>query len=200
MRTNIAALWTAGIFLATSLDCSLANPVGGTVVGGPGNATISGSGTPLTTINQSANRVIINWQDFSIGLGDVTRFVQPSAIQIALNRVVSGNPTAIYGSLLGNGQVFVINPNGILVGASGKIDTKGFMASTLDIRDNSFLSGSTKLTLSGDSTAGVRNEGSISALGGDVFLIGHTVENFGSISAAQGTVGMAAGSEVRLEL
>src|SRR6266404_9595323 len=71
-----------------------ANPVGGTVVGGNGNATITGQGTPSTTINQSANRVIINWQDFSIGLGEVTKFVQPSANAVALNRVISGNPAS----------------------------------------------------------------------------------------------------------
>src|SRR5207302_686122 len=112
--------------------------------------------------------------------------------------ILSGNPSTIYGSLQANGQVFVVNPNGILVGASGRIDTKGFVASTLNIPNSSFLSGAGTLTLSGNSTAGIRNQGSIQALGGDVFLIGHTVENSGSIRAPQGTVGLAAGSEVRL--
>jgi NAD-dependent DNA ligase len=61
--------------------------------------------------------------------------------------------------------VFVINPNGILVGPSGQIDTKGFIASTLDIPNASFMSGN-NLIFSGNSTAAVRNEGSIRALGG----------------------------------
>src|SRR5262249_10197529 len=93
--------------------------------------------------------------------------------------------------------VIVVNQNGIVVSASGRIDTKGFVASTLDLRDSSFMKGGT-LSLSGNSTASVRNEGTIQALGGDVFLIGNTVENSRTISAPQGTVGVAAGSRVRL--
>lgn len=103
----------------------------------------------------------------------------------------------IYGTLQANGHVMVLNQNGILVGAGGKIDTKGFVASTLDLRDSAFMKGGS-LTLSGNSTASVRNEGTIQALGGDVFLIGNTVENSGTISAPQGTVGLAAGSSVKL--
>jgi filamentous hemagglutinin family protein len=196
MSTKFALVWTA-LLCTASVDYSLANPIGGSVVGGAGNATISGSGTPLTTINQTANRVIINWQDFSIGAGEVTRFVQPSASATALNRILSGNPSQIYGSLHANGNVFVINPNGILVGKGGQIDTKSFTASTLNVPDASFLAGA-NLTLSGNSTAAIRNEGTIRALGGDVYLIAHTVENSGTIQAPQGTVGLAAGSEVRL--
>src|SRR3954470_9794267 len=196
MSTKLALIWTA-ILCTASLPNSHANPVGGSVVGGAANATISGSGTPLTTINQTANRVIINWQDFSIRAGEVTRFVQPSASATPPNRILSGNPSEIYGPLHANGSVFVINPNGILVGKGGQIDTKSFTASTLNVPDASFLAGA-NLTLSGNSTAAIRNEGTIRALGGDVYLIAHTVENSGTIQAPQGTVGLAAGSEVRL--
>src|SRR5207249_2838377 len=94
-------------------------------------------------------------------------------------------------------RVFVVNPNGIMVGAHGQIDTKGFVGSTLNIPNSSFLAGA-NLTLSGNSTAPIRNDGTIQALGGDVFLIAHTVENAGTIRAPQGTVGLAAGSQVRL--
>ena len=197
MRAKALALGACGFSTLFFTSLTLANPVGGTVVGGPGNATISGEGTSLTTINQTGNRVIINWQDFSIGAGETTRFVQPNAGAWALNRVLSGNPTQIYGSLQANGHVFVINPNGILVGSGGVIDTKGFTASTYDIPNSKFFSG-VGVTLSGDSTASIRNQGTINALGGDVFLIAHSVENDGAINAAQGTVGLAAGSSVRL--
>jgi len=197
MRTIIAVLCASGLIVFVSIQHARANPTGGSVVGGGANATIAGQGTALTTINQSANQVIINWQNFSIGAGEVTRFVQPSATAAALNRVVSGNPSQIYGSLQANGRVFVINPNGILVGPSGQIDTKGFVASTLDVPDASFMSGA-NLILSGNSTASVRNEGSIQAVGGDVYLIAHSVDNDGVINAPQGTVGLAAGSQIQL--
>ena len=197
MKKRIESVCLASLVFILSIRVCPANPTGGVVVGGDGNGTISGSGTPVTIVNQHGHRIVINWQDFSIGPGEITRFIQPSASSWALNRVISGNPSLIYGSLQANGHVLVINQNGILVGAGGKIDTKGFTASTLDIHDSSFMRGGT-LTLSGNSTASVRNEGTIQALGGDVFLIGNTVENSGTISAPQGTVGLAAGSTVRL--
>jgi len=197
MRTKLASLCLAGLGCFMCVTQSFANPNGGAVVGGGANATITGQGTALTTINQNAPRAIINWQDFSIASGEVTRFLQPSASAATLNRVLGGNPSEIYGSLLANGRVFVINRNGILVGPGGQVDTKGFLASTHDVPNASFLSGA-NLTFSGSSTAPVRNEGTIRALGGDVFLIGHTVENAGSIHAPGGAVGLAAGSQVRL--
>jgi filamentous hemagglutinin family protein len=197
MKMRIVSLWLASFVFTVGIRVCLANPTGGSVVGGDRNGTISGSGTPVTTINQHGNRIVINWQDFSIGPGEITRFIQPSASSWALNRVISGNPSLIYGSLQANGHVMVVNQNGIVVSAAGRIDTKGFVASTLDLSDSSFMKGGT-LSLSGNSTAGVRNDGTIQALGGDVFLIGNTVENNGTISAPQGTVGLAAGSSVRL--
>jgi len=197
MKTTSLLFGAIGLAVCCAPRCALANPLGGSVVGGDANATITGQGTPLTLIYQHANRAIINWQDFSIGLGEVTRFLQPSANAAALNRVLSGNPSEIYGSLQANGRVFVINPNGILVGASGQIDTKGFYASTLDVPNASFLAGDSFI-LSGSSRAAIRNEGAIRALGGDVFLIAHQVENAGTIAAPQGTVGLAAGAQVRL--
>ena len=197
MKMRIVSLCAASFVFILGIQVCPANPTGGTVVGGDNNGTISGSGTPVTTINQHGNRIIINWTDFSIGAGEVTRFIQPSSTSWALNRIISGNPSLIYGTLQANGHVMVLNQNGILVGAGGKIDTKGFVASTLDLRDSTFMKGGT-LTLSGNSTASVKNEGTIEALGGNVFLIGNTVENSGTINAPQGTVGLAAGSSVRL--
>src|SRR5438045_1623979 len=82
-----------------------ANPLGGIVVGG--SAAIAGQGTPVLTINQASDRAIINWNSFSIGAGELTRFIQPGANSAVLNRVISGNPSAIYGTIQANGQVFL---------------------------------------------------------------------------------------------
>ncbi|HZR20780.1 MAG TPA: filamentous hemagglutinin N-terminal domain-containing protein, partial [Verrucomicrobiae bacterium] len=183
------------VLLSVPAFRSHANPLGGAVQAG--SATITHKGNAFTTVNQSSDKVIIDWNSFSIGAGEVTRFVQPSANAAALNRVLGGNPTEIYGLLQANGQVMVINPAGILVGRGGTINTHSFAGSTLDVNNANFLSG-VGLRFSGDSTASVRNQGSIQALGGDVFLFAHQVENSGSIAASQGTVGMAAGSEILL--
>ncbi len=162
-----------------------------------GNATFNRATPGNLIVNQSSPRAIINWSDFSIGAGELTKFIQPSATAVALNRVIGGNLSQIYGTLQGNGQVYVINPSGILVGPQGQINTRGFLASTLDVRNADFMAGA-DLRLSGNSTAAVNNQGAIEALGGDVFLIARTVENSGSIHAAEGVAGLAAGSEVLL--
>ena len=171
------------------------NPFGGTVAAGQAN--INGSGG-VVTVNQQSNNAIINWQGFSISVGELTKFVQPSALSAVLNRVTGGDPSAIYGTLQANGRVFLINPNGIVVGASGVISAQSFIASTLDVNNDQFMSGDS-LLFSGSSLAGLQNAGKIEALGGDVMLIAHTVQNTGAISAAQGTAALAAGSEVLLK-
>ena len=172
-----------------------ANPQGGAVQSG--SATINGSSTGQLTINQSTDKLIINWQNFSINAGEVTKFLQPSASAIALNRVVTANPSQLFGSLQANGKIFLINPSGILIGKGVQINVNGFTASTLDVADAAFLAGK-NLQFFGNSTTAVENQGAIEALGGDVFLIGHTVENSGTIRASHGTVGLAAGSDIML--
>src|SRR5690606_21549289 len=118
-----------------------------------------------------------------------TRFVQPSSSAVALNRVTGGNPTAIHGAMEANGNVFVINPNGILVWAGGTIDVHGLALSTLDVDNGEFLA-SGDLVFKGSSQAGVTNLGRINGIGGDVFLIGRAVSNSGTVKAG-GVAGLA---------
>ena len=167
---------------------------GGQVVAGAASfSTTAGA----LTITQTSDRAIINWQDFSIARGGLARFVQPDATSATLNRVISGLPSSLAGSLEANGRVFLINPNGILVGAGARIDTAGFLASTLDVTNDAFLAGG-DLHFTGGSNAAIQNLGAINALGGDVFLIARQVENSGTVTAANGTTELAAGSEILL--
>ena len=116
-----------------------ANPSGGVIV--HGDVSIAGGGNGMLNINQNSNLAIINWSDFNIAVGETTRFNQPGADASVLNRVTGGDPSAIYGALQANGNVFVINPNGILVGPSGMIDVHGLVLSTLDLKNGEFLAG-----------------------------------------------------------
>jgi filamentous hemagglutinin family protein len=170
-----------------------ANPTGEQVAAGAASFNRNGSSLTIRT----SDRVIINWQDFSIGNGELTKFIQPSASSAALNRVVSGNPSSILGTLQANGQIFLINPNGILVGGGAVIDTGGFIASTLDVGNQQFLQGG-NLDFTGNSNARIENQGKINAIGGDIVLIARHVENKGELNAPDGTVGLAAGTEVLL--
>lgn len=189
-----AITWTA-IFLVSFMGSPvLANPFGGVVQSG--NATISGAGNTVT-INQQSGRAVINWNGFSIGAGEITRFNQPGSNAAILNRVTGGNPSAILGQLQANGNVFVINPSGVLIGNGAQINVGGFTASTLDVSNSQFMRGGA-LDFRGDSQAGVVNYGTINANGGNIFLIGSSVENHGTLNAPGGTVGLAAGQHVRL--
>ena len=108
-----------------------ANPTGGTVTAG--TATIGNPTGASTVITQGSNRAIIDWDSFSIGTGQITTFLQPSAASAILNRVMGSDPSTLLGQLKANGEVFLINPNGIVVGQGATINAAAFGASTLDV-------------------------------------------------------------------
>ncbi len=150
------------------------------------------------TITQGTDRAVINWSSFSIGAGEITKFVQPNSSSAVLNRVITANnPSAIYGTLQANGQVYLINPAGVFIGPSGLVDTAGFVASTHDVGDKEFMAGG-DLNFTGNSGASIVNQGRIEAKQGDVFLVARQVSNEGQIMASDGTVGMISGTEVCL--
>jgi filamentous hemagglutinin family protein len=183
----------AALLLCAPL-AAVANPTGGTIAAGAATITHTGA---TTTITQGTDRAVINWSDFNVGAGELTRFVQPGAQSAVLNRVTGGNPTQIFGRLEGNGRVFVLNPNGVLVGAGGVVQTQGFIASTLNVADGDFMAGG-GLRFNGASTAAVENLGRIDAGQGDAVLIAHHVRNAGEIASTGGTAALAAGSDVLL--
>ncbi len=170
----------------------LANPTGGDVVAG--SASIGAAGVTLT-VSQATQNAIINWQTFSIANGETTKFIVPNSASATLNRVVGGNPSAIYGNLQSNGILYLVNPSGIVVGPSGRIDTASFLASTLDVSNQQFLAGG-DMEFAGSSSAAINNAGVIHASTGDVYLIADQVNNSGKLIAKKGTVGLAAGTDV----
>ncbi|HEY3859749.1 MAG TPA: filamentous hemagglutinin N-terminal domain-containing protein, partial [Gammaproteobacteria bacterium] len=178
---------------------ALANPTGGAVVSG--QATIATPSANGTLITQRSNSAIINWQQFNIGAGQFVQFLQPSSSSVVLNRVIGGSPSSILGSLTANGQVFLVNTNGVYFGKGSSIDTQGFLASTLGITDQNFLSHNYVFNQPGASGATVINDGSITSHhGGYVVLAGDYAENDGIISAQSGHVVLASGSKATLAL
>src|SRR5690606_824954 len=136
------------------------------------------------TVGQEADRAVMEWQDFSIGEGYRVHFDQ-EAHQAILNRVTSDNPSKILGELTAGGSVWLINPNGVLIGQGAVINTRSFLATTLHINDNDFVNPGSFLDLEGDSTEKVINEGSITANHGSIVLIARQVDNQGSLTAHQ---------------
>ena len=172
-------------------------PQGGTYVAGTGAIASQGNGLLIT--QPGSTRGVIDWNSFSIGKTNSVTFDNGSGA--TLNRVTGGSPSAILGRLGATGSVYLINPQGIVVGPSGVITTGGrFVASTLDICNDAFMQGRGSLTLSGTSNASVINLGKISSSGGDIFLIArHDVVNAGTVAALNGTAELATGEQVLLQ-
>jgi filamentous hemagglutinin family protein len=174
---------------------ALAGPAGGTVVAGQASIT----GAPgSTVINQGSQNAVINWANFNINKGESVQFVQPNSNAVALNRVLGSDGTTILGNLSANGKVFIVNPNGVLFGQGASVNTAGLVASTLDISNADFMAG--KYQFSGNGTGKVLNQGSISAPGGYVALLGANVSNEGTIQARLGSVALAAGRAITLDV
>jgi len=176
-------------------------PTGGTVT--QGTAAIQNVSPTQQRITQGSNRAVINWQSFSIGQSSSVQFVQPGASSVVLNRVTSANPSSILGTLSANGQVFLVNPYGVYFGPNARVDVTGLMATTLNIRDNDFMLGNYSFYRDPLSPANARvvNEGNIvAAPGGYVVLAGDYAANRGTIEARGGSVILASGNRMTLDM
>ena len=131
---------------------------------------------------------------FSISSKETTRFALPNSSAAVLNRVASGDVSHIDGLLSSNGTVYLINPNGVIVGPGGIIDTAGFLASTLDVENQQFLNGKA-LLFSGSSTASIINQGTITAWNGNVILLAYQVENAQTYGPPKESLRSAAGNK-----
>ncbi|MCR6478589.1 filamentous hemagglutinin N-terminal domain-containing protein [Variovorax sp. ZS18.2.2] len=171
-----------------------------------GGVTMTQSGAVMS-INQPLARGIANWQSFSIGPGGVVNIVQPGATSVLLNRVTGNELSTIAGTLTANGRVILINPNGVMFSQGATVNVGGLIASTLALTtsNQSFMDGATKLTFERPdaNSASVHNLGNITATGGGpVVLMGAVVGNgsTGSITADNGTVALASGRKITLDL
>ena len=188
------------LLLATSILAShaaWAAPQNGSVVSG--QATITQSGNTLNIVQQSA-KLIINWQSFSIGAGEIVRITQPSAQSSILNQVTGGAMSVLNGQLFANGIVFIVNPAGISVGGAGRIAVGSLVATTSSIANSDFLTGRYNFSAA-PGGAVVTNAGVISAAqGGAVILAATQVENSGRIEAPQGAVGLGAAKSFNVDV
>jgi filamentous hemagglutinin family protein len=186
------SLVVSAFLASTSL---MAAPSGGSVT--TGSATITQNGS-ITNIDQSTNKASINWQSFNIGSNETVNFNQPSSSSITLNRVVGATSSLIQGAMNANGQVFLVNPNGVLFANGSQVNVAGLVATTKNITDEDFQNGN--YNFDGDSTASILNQGTINATNGYVALLGKTVSNEGTITATLGNVQLAGGKRFSLQI
>lgn len=183
------------IAISSALAASVchAGPTGGTVVDGGGAITQSGSNT---RIDQSTERLSLQWDTFNVAADERVQFVQPSSTSTALNRILDHDGSRILGSIDANGHVILTNPNGIFFGQNAKVNVGGLVASGLNVNSEDYMNGDLAFSALEGSKGTVVNRGLINAAtGGNVLLLGKSVANHGLISAELGHIALASGSE-----
>lgn len=195
-KKTLALLVMSALSLgASSVD---AMPEGGVIRSGAG--AVSQNGREMT-IRQDSGRLAMDWTNFNVGKDETVRFQQLGKDALALNRVTGNQQSLIDGSLLSNGHVLLVNPNGIVIGKNASIDVGGLVASTAHVKDNfmkEFGNSTGTFTLGGVSDGKIINEGTINAEGGLVALHAAKVENSGTIKSNGGSVLMAAADTLTL--
>lgn len=190
-----------GSLLGTVANAQTAPPPNSLPTGGQlsaGQASISANGANMV-INQSSNRAAINWQSFNVGSNAQVQFNQPSAASVTLNRVMSSDPSQIFGRISANGQVILTNPAGVYFGKDARVDVGGLVAASHGMSDADFMTGKNRFERNGN-TGSVVNEGEIkTALGGYIALLAPEVRNQGAIIAQMGTVALASGEAIDLK-
>lgn len=206
-KARLSAAIAMSLFSA-SVSTVYALPTGEQVQSGTAEFT---RGESSLDIDQKTDRVAIDWTNFDIASNERVNFNQPGADSIALNRVTGNDVSQIYGSLTANGQVFLINPNGVLFGKGASVDVGGLYASTANVND-AFMKefGNNKdgfsLEIGKDNTAAIINQAKITAIndklkneGGLVVLHAANVDNEGKITTGKGgKVQLAAGQKLNV--
>lgn len=179
----------------------LAGPSGEQIIAG--NASVVRPDAQHTRIDQISQAAIVDWHEFSVGNDEYVVFNQPGSTASILNRVVGSDPSAILGQISANGRVFLVNSRGVYFAPGARVDVAAITASALDISNEDFLAGRYVFTRPEDAPAGVavRNDGTIEAgENGFVVLAGDYVNNSGVIAGRLGTVVLASGSQMTLQL
>ncbi|WPJ97541.1 YDG domain-containing protein [Coraliomargarita algicola] len=196
MSPPLAQIQTAfrlGVVCFLSGHMALAGNLPGGLTVVHGDLTVQQSGQNMQ-IHQSGQYGIADWDSFNVGSGYGVHFNNGSGA--TLNRVTGLGASSIHGTLSATGSLYLLNPNGIIIGADGQVLTGGdFVASTLEMANEDFLNGG-NFTLFGNSPFEVTNLGQISSTGGNVLLAGYTVKNSGVIEAANGRVALTAGTRI----
>jgi filamentous hemagglutinin family protein len=163
-----------------------------------GNVTVAPLSNGIQNMTAS-DGAIGHFSNFDIAAGDTVNCSQPSNNANALFRVFSGDGTQILGNFNANGNIYLIDPAGILFGEHSQVNVNRLVASSLDIANQDFLGGKYEFSAGSADVGAVINNGTIRAAEG-VALIGRKILNTGDIIATGtgGFVVMAAGDKVLL--
>ncbi len=196
------------MFLSTAAHAQTIDPnttpTGGNVISG--GITIDQQGTN-TNIYQQEQNGRIDWQSFDHGSNAVTEFHQPNSSSWTINKVIgnvdASKKTIIDGKIIANGNIGILDQNGVLYGPNADVNLGGGFATSGELDENKFDQ---------DGTIQIDNVGAGGSIeisegaqlnfsdGGLAAFVAPTMVNAGVISAKMGTVAMAAGETVTLDL
>lgn len=175
---------------------------------GPQQTQVDGKTT--VTIEQTADKAILNWETFNVGRNTTVDFAQQSNWAV-LNRVNDPNARAsqIQGQIKGDGTVMLINRNGIVFSGSSQVNVRNLVAAAANITDiqfrdrglyfdstgtqPTFTDAAGKVLVERGASIDTHKPASSTAAGGYALLLGSDVQNDGSISTAKGQTVLAAG-------
>nr|WP_321403870.1 filamentous haemagglutinin family protein [uncultured Desulfobacter sp.] len=182
---------------STTAPSSTALPSGGSFTNGSGSISTDESAHYLQ-VNQDSDKAIVSWSTFDIGSASTVYFKNGTQ-GITLNRIGSSSASKIFGTLTADGNVYLVNTNGILFGKTAKVNLRSLVASSLDISDDDFLNDNWNYQADGYTPGDVANYGTLTSTSqGRIMLLGGNVENGGTISADGGEVILGAATEFKV--
>jgi filamentous hemagglutinin family protein len=200
LNTRARLAWLFATVAALMNGGAVAAPTGGNVIVGSASFDDPGGGAPIIGVDQSSGSAIIEWQTFNLDDGENFSFNQPSSNAVTLNRVLGPGISIIDGAIDANGNVFIINGDGIVFGANAVLDVNGLLATTTDIDNADFMAGDFNFQFPGAPDASIINRGDISAAdAGIIAFVAPNVANEGVIAARLGIVTLAAGEKFTLD-
>ena len=189
-----------------------AQGISGNIVGilATNGSTVVSNGATSTTVNTTANAMVLNWDAFNVASGHSVAFNGTNGTpQTIVNRVIgsyadgtyagvgSVTPSAIAGSITStpNTTVWLINPAGIAFSSTGSFSGGSLVLSTLNTSDSAILNGTSQSFANplGSGAVTLANGSSISA--NNVLVMGDPVQVGGGINAS-GNVALIAAKGV----
>ncbi|QHG85801.1 filamentous hemagglutinin N-terminal domain-containing protein [Xanthomonas cucurbitae] len=197
-RSPLALALAAALTLSAPAAAQVAStqlPTNGSIVGGTGALPVPTGASQVIT--QTSDRMALTWSSFNLGADATLRFDQPSSAAVVLNLIGGSSASQIFGKLNANGQVFLVNSNGVLFGPGAQVNVGGLVASSLGMSAADFMNNGNTLD-AGGGTSFVSNNGTITAAAGSVNLIGGQVVNNGTITATAGNITLAGANRATL--
>jgi filamentous hemagglutinin family protein len=130
-------LWKLWVYVPILTGCLVASIGTRTVAQITPDATLGNEASQVKPINDKVDRIdggavrgtnlFHSFKDFNVGEGRGAYFANPAGVENILSRVTGANPSNIFGTLgvLGNANLYLLNPNGIIFGQNAKLDIRG---------------------------------------------------------------------------